>query len=104
MKILMLLFTALLISSCIVVPKKVEYYDRDCDVIAKNYELTATQLSLLEGINDCSDDDCVKQVTGYALGTAVVGTVSAIVSGSIVVAGNTVYWLEKQGRCKRADD
>jgi hypothetical protein len=24
---------------------------------------------------------------------------SAVVSGSIVVAGNTVYWLEKRGKC-----
>jgi hypothetical protein len=32
---------------------------------------------------------------------AVLGTtaLSAIVSGSLVVAGNTVYWLEKEARC-----
>ena len=24
---------------------------------------------------------------------------SAVVSGSIVAAGNTVYWLEKRGKC-----
>ena len=26
---------------------------------------------------------------------------SAIVSGSIVIVGNVVYWFEKQGRCLR---
>jgi hypothetical protein len=28
-----------------------------------------------------------------------VSAASAIVSGSIVVAGNLVYWFEKQGQC-----
>lgn len=104
MKIPVILSAAVLVSSCIVVPKRVQYYDRDCDVVAKSYELTTKQFSILEGAKDCSDDDCVKQIAGYALGTAVVGSVSAIVSGSIVVAGNTVYWLEKQGKCNRVDD
>jgi hypothetical protein len=26
---------------------------------------------------------------------------SAVISGSIVIVGNVVYWFEKQGRCLR---
>jgi hypothetical protein len=28
-----------------------------------------------------------------------VAAASVVVSGSIVVVGNVVYWLEKQGKC-----
>ncbi|HEY0664691.1 MAG TPA: hypothetical protein VGD24_01360 [Gallionella sp.] len=38
---------------------------------------------------------------GNACLMAVLGTtaLTAIVSGSLIVAGNTVYWLEKEARC-----
>jgi hypothetical protein len=30
----------------------------------------------------------------------VVAAASAVVSGSIAVVGNVVYWIEQQGQCK----
>jgi hypothetical protein len=33
----------------------------------------------------------------------VTAAASAVVSGSIAVVGNVVYWLERQGRCERGD-
>ncbi len=88
-----------LLCSCVVVPKKVEYYDRDCGIVTKKYELTTEQYSLLGNINECSNEGCVAEVTGAAFGAVVMAPFSAVVSGSIVVVGNTVYWLEKQGNC-----
>ena len=32
----------------------------------------------------------------------VVAAASAVISGSIMVAGNLVYWLERQGGCPEA--
>jgi hypothetical protein len=43
---------------------------------------------------------------GCASYLVVVGAVSAasmVVSGSIVIVGNVVYWLEKQGKCLEPD-
>jgi hypothetical protein len=33
------------------------------------------------------------------VGLGVVAVASAVVSGSIAVVGNVVYWLERQGQC-----
>ena len=88
-----------LLCSCVVVPKKVEYYDDDCRIVTKKYELTTEQYSVLGNINQCSNEECVAEVTGAVFGAVVMVPFSAVVSGSIVVVGNTVYWLEKQGNC-----
>ena len=39
------------------------------------------------------NDECLLVALGVA-------STSYIVSGSIVVVGNTVHWIEKQGRCE----
>lgn len=44
----------------------------------------------------CSSKDCI----GQAIGTSVILATTAVVSGSIVVAGNVVYWLEKKRNCQ----
>ena len=82
------------LSACVVYPKKVEYYDSDCRIDAKRLELETGVL-----ISDvCSGGG--SEVEGACLAALLaVGAGSAIVSGSIVVVGNTVYWLEKKGKC-----
>jgi hypothetical protein len=74
-------------SGCFAYPKKIEYYDSDCNIEAKKWVLLAESVNM-----GCQDTASCAAVLGVSAG-------SAIVSGSIVVAGNTVYWLEKQGRC-----
>ena len=37
-----------------------------------------------------------------AMAIAPVGLTSLRVSGSVVVVGNTVHWVEKQGRCDQS--
>jgi hypothetical protein len=48
--------------------------------------------------NSCSGDCAKLQLAIMAL-PAVVAAGSAIISGSIVVIGNSVHWMEYQGRC-----
>ena len=81
-------------TGCIVYPKQVSVYDRECGVRSHKLTLGAEYLW-----GDCpagSEEGCLAII----LGTAAVTTV---VSGSIVIVGNTIYWLEKQGRCDRRD-
>lgn len=39
------------------------------------------------------------ELMGAAVSSALITTTSAIVSGSIALVGNTLYWAESQGKC-----
>ncbi len=80
-------------------PQKVAYYDDGCEIVAEKLVLTTEQNAFLHDVNDCSNEACVTEITGAVSGAALVVPVSAVVSGSIVVVGNTAYWLQKQGDC-----
>lgn len=86
--------TGIVLAGCVYVPRTVEVYDADCQITARQMTLELQQVGYIAG---CSNESCVALV----LGAGAVGAVTAVVSGSIVVAGNVVHWLEKQGRCVR---
>lgn len=94
-KMLMMIVLCIFISGCVFYPKKIEHYDADCDITFRQLELESKEMK----------DACAKPRSDDPYGNAclmgVIGmsALSAIVSGSLVVAGNTVYWLEKEGRC-----
>ncbi len=70
-------------------PKQVQYYDADCEVKYKQLVLEHTRLN---GIRiNCTNEECIAVLLLIPL--------EALVAGSIVIVGNTVYWLEKEGRC-----
>jgi hypothetical protein len=88
----------LLVSSltgCMVTTQMVQHYDDECHIVTKHVELNKPEFS---GINYCRDAaDCI----GSLVGLGVMSAASAVISGSVVVVGNAVYWLEKQGQCQR---
>ena len=82
--LLSILLCMLLLNSC-VLPKVVQN-DDDCQLVTKELALEKVDTS------GCySGDECI--------GAAIMGITSTVVSGTIVVVGNTVHWLEKKGRC-----
>jgi hypothetical protein len=81
-----------LLPSCIVVPRTVEVYDPECRIVARHMDLEAVQIGYIAG---CSNEGCATLIVAAAATV----TATAIISGSIVVIGNTVYWFEKRGRC-----
>jgi len=81
-------------SGCFYYPRTVEYYDADCEIRARQMVLRSEAMQV-----SCSGYSTQSQATGCLALILGVSAGSAIVSGSIVVAGNTVYWLEKRGRC-----
>ncbi|MBW8760650.1 MAG: hypothetical protein JF586_23975 [Burkholderiales bacterium] len=89
------LVTALLAGGCVVVPVDRESYDDDCKLASHRMELTTVQV---QGVYGCRRDGdylgplCVLGAVGLA-------TVSTVVSGSVVVVGNMVYWTERKAAC-----
>ena len=83
------------LSACVMVPRTVVRYDPECHIVARQMTLDAVQIASLGG---CSNHGCVT-LLAVAGATAAASTV---ISGSIAIVGNVVYWLERQGQCARS--
>lgn len=86
------------LSACVVTPKKVASFDTKCMVSTQKIELTTEQIQIFKDV-DCITHSCKMELMGAAVSSALVTTTSAIVSGSIALVGNTLYWAESQGKC-----
>ena len=85
---------AALLQACVVVPRTTTVYDEDCRIHARQMVLDIEQVGFFGG---CANQGCVALLVGAGVVTAA----TAVVSGSIAVAGNIVYWFERQGQCSR---
>jgi hypothetical protein len=74
-------------------PRTIHVYDEACQITARKMVLDVADVN--PG-HKCHADDCIGQLVFEA---ALLAT-STVVSGSIVVAGNVVYWLEKKRNCR----
>jgi len=52
-------------------------------------------MTQIGSLGPCQGQDCAAML--LAAGT--LAATSAVVTGGIVITGNVVYWVEKQGRC-----
>ena len=90
-KVTLVAVVALNLVACAFVPK-VEHsqtYAKNCEMYTK--ELTLDAISL--GGLDCGGNTSCFAVAGL------IPVMTFLVSGSIVLVGNTVHWLEYQGSC-----
>ncbi len=94
-KTLRLLSLPLLLCSCVILPRTTEVYNADCKYIAKQSELKPIYVTALGG---CKDEQCAGVLVFAGAATAI----SAVISGSIVMVENIVYWLEKPEDCDEA--
>lgn len=78
----------------------VTYQEADCDVSARKVVLTQQQVQALRPGDHCNDET---SCAGLVLGNLTMGPATAVIAGTIVVVGNTVFWMEKQGRCLLAE-
>ncbi|HIV73382.1 MAG TPA: hypothetical protein H9903_20785 [Candidatus Aquabacterium excrementipullorum] len=84
-----------LLPACVFVPRTTQVYDPECRIVSQKMEMQPVQVA---SIHACRDSGC-----GVLLAAAgATAVASAVISGSIVIVGNVVYWLEKQGRCERS--
>lgn len=94
------MLVCLLLSSCVVKPTVESQYDHHCQIVKKDITLSVEQLGRFNGLHCSGHHQCKAQFLGQVVGTAVLFSISAIVSGSISVVGNTMYWLSEQGKCQ----
>ncbi|HCS65695.1 MAG TPA: hypothetical protein DIW64_17440 [Cellvibrio sp.] len=95
---LVLILLSSTVGACVVTPKKVASYNEKCMVSTQKVVLTMEQMQIFDDI-DCFSKSCKSELTGALLTSTLVATTSAIVSGSVALAGNTPYWLESHGEC-----
>ena len=98
-KIILLSSFCLLLCSCVVKPTVTSAYDEKCKLVKKKVELSVEQVQVFKQLNCSGNHECIAQFLGQFFSAAIVFPLSAIVSGSIAVVGNTVYWLNEQGQC-----
>ena len=93
-----ILTSALLLVSCTVVPVKKAHSHRDamCGVSTHEYDLKMVEAGQISA--SCNSAECILSI---GLAAAAWTGVTAIISGSIVLVGNTVHWLEQQGPCDK---
>ncbi len=95
-----LLILPFLLASCFtVIPAQED--ETDCELWSREWDLNLSDsdLSVLQGPIHCSNPECVLAISSSLVAIPVT---SFIVSGSIVVVGNTVHWIEEQGTCKES--
>ena len=90
-----LIAAAALLQGCVFLPRTTSAYDEKCEI---HYRQLTLEAHVGQFPGSCNGKDC-----GYllvALGLIAAG--SALVSGSIVVTGNAIYWTEMQRKCRLA--
>jgi hypothetical protein len=91
----MLLILALA-GGCVYLPNTTSIYDQQCRTYHRHMRLELHQVGVLAG---CGNEACVAALVFLGAVTAA----SAVVSGSVVLVGNAVHWLEWHGRCPEAE-
>lgn len=89
------LVIALLLTACVFVPHTVVTREPGCTGVQRQMTLQK-QGELYLRCDSTNQDACA----AWLVAGGVVAATSLIISGSIVVAGNVVYWLERQRDCK----
>jgi len=83
------------VQACVYLPSTIETYDPECQVVVRHMTLQQVQVDAMIG---CQNQACVAMILAVGATTAA----SVIVSGSVVVVGNIVYWLERRSACRQA--
>lgn len=81
---------ALVLQACVMVPVTKYRYDEGCRTTVKEMTLEPLQLASIGG---CANEGCAALL---AL-AGVTAAASTVVSGSVAIVGNVVYWMERVG-------
>jgi hypothetical protein len=81
-----------ILSGCIYVPTTVRRYDPSCRIVQRQMVLEQVQIATLQ---DCGNQQCMSLL----IAASFVSAASVVVSGTIALSGNVVYWLEERAQC-----
>src|SRR3970040_1904328 len=79
---------SLVVAGCVSTAREVEYYDAECEI---QYRKMVLDVQRLGNLHCTQSRECLAT-------TLVIGAGSTLIAGSIVIVGNTVYWLERGGK------
>ncbi|MBL8287222.1 MAG: hypothetical protein JNL85_04485 [Rubrivivax sp.] len=85
---------AALLAGCVVVPVTRDVYDPDCRMHRREVHLEA---AVLGQFHSCAGQEC----SALLVTLGVVSAATLVVSGSLAVVGNVVYWMEHEVNCRR---
>lgn len=103
-KSLVIILSILMLSSCTAYKaKQIQYFDEECGIKSKKYVFAEDQIPLLSKGRKCENEECLKLFLSSVIGKVFVGPISTIISGTVVVTGNTIYWLEKTAKCQNTN-
>ena len=99
-----------MISSCVTVPREVKPSENNCQLTTKQYTLSlyGNSKPYLEAISEqdfylanCRGENHPIETLCNLINVTILGisATTFIVSGSIVIVGNTIHWIEKQAVC-----
>ena len=103
-KYIFILIQSLIFGSCLVLPKAETASVKNCELETKSWTLEIHEIGFnnecygcgdfVRGIIECGgkSEECIAFVAGVSIGWTVI-------AGSVVISGNTIHWLEKQGSC-----
>jgi hypothetical protein len=81
-------------AGCVVVPVTRDVYDPNCRVMRREVTLEA---AVVGQFASCSGQEC----GALLVGLGIVSAATLVVSGSLAVVGNVVYWLEHEANCRK---
>lgn len=103
MKVPRFMLCILILASCCgcFLPKPLDSDANTCKLVTKQYTLDFSaeegEKIIAASTRGCPDPECVLLVP--LVSAVLMPTCSFVVSGSIVVVGNTIHWIEGQGKC-----
>lgn len=99
-KLVTILILSCFVSGCVMVPKVDTSHAPQCELVTKKLTVTTKTAGIDHILNDDRPNQDPRAVVVILTGTGIVYSVSAIVSGSIMIAGNTIHWIEQEGTCE----
>jgi hypothetical protein len=87
---------ALALAACVVVPVTRDVYDANCRMMRREVVLEA---AVVGQFHSCAGQQC----SALLVALGVVSAATLVVSGSLAVVGNVVYWLEHEANCRARD-
>ena len=84
----------LIISGCIALPATRDSKHADCDLVTRQMYLEVHGSPGIPGPITYTEADLI-----VLAAIPVIFTASVVISGSIVLIGNTLHWIEAKGRC-----
>ena len=91
--------TTLFISACIALPATREVTNSNCDLVTREMYVDSHTLNNFN-ISGTVNGEGIVVLAATGL---VIYSVSWVISGSIVLTGSSIHWLETKGRCNERE-